>query len=94
MITPIIGEMDDPAAIELLRSHFHALFEQPTPRQVLVNLEYVHHLNAQAIGVLLAHHLRLDRCWRRLANLPAACASHGRVASSQADDAGRMPSHP
>jgi anti-anti-sigma factor len=61
VITPMIGELDDPEAIELLRSHFHALFEQPMPRQVAVNLEFVHHLNAQAIGVLLAHHLRLDR---------------------------------
>ena len=61
VVTPQISELDDPGAIELLRSHFHALFEQPKPRQVLVNLEYVQHLNAQAIGVLLAHHLRLDR---------------------------------
>jgi anti-anti-sigma factor len=61
VITPRIGELDDPEAIELLRSHFHAFFEQPMPRQVVVNLEFVNHLNAQAIGVLLAHHLRLDR---------------------------------
>jgi anti-anti-sigma factor len=61
VITPLTGELDDPEAIELLRSHFHALYEQPMPRQVVVNLEFVRHLNAQAIGVLLAHHLRLDR---------------------------------
>ena len=73
VITPQIGELDDPEAIELLRSHFHALFEQPMPRQVVLNLEFVRHLNAQAIGVLLAHHLRLDRAGGalRLCQTPA-----------------------
>lgn len=40
--------------------HLRALYDAPTPREVVVNLEYVGHLSAQAIGVLLAHHLRLD----------------------------------
>ena len=47
--------------IELLRAHLHSLLAQPLPRRVVVNLEYVAHLTGQAIGVLLAHHLRLDR---------------------------------
>ena len=73
VISPHIPELDDLEAIELLRSHFHALFEQPMPRQVVVNLEFVHHLNAQAIGVLLAHHFRLDRAGGalRLCQTPA-----------------------
>jgi anti-anti-sigma factor len=73
VITPHVPELDDPEAIELLRAHFHALFEQPLPRQVVVNLEFVHHLNAQAIGVLLAHHFRLDRAGGalRLCQTPA-----------------------
>ena len=61
VITPQLTALDDPNAIEDLRAHFHALYEQPLPRQVVLNLEFVRHLNAQAIGVLLAHHLRLDR---------------------------------
>ena len=61
MITPQVGELESESTIEMLRAHFQALFEQPLPRQVVVNLEYVAHLSAQAIGVLLAHHLRLDR---------------------------------
>jgi len=61
VITPQVSDLDDGESIELLRSHFQALFDQPLPRRVVVNLEYIGHLSAQAIGVLLAHHLRLDR---------------------------------
>ncbi len=61
MITPQVSDLDDGESIEMLRSHFQALFDQPLPRRVVVNLEYIGHLSAQAIGVLLAHHLRLDR---------------------------------
>src|SRR5262249_26386190 len=61
VITPQLPALDDPDAIEDLRAHFHVFYEQPLPRQVVLNLEFVRHLNAQAIGVLLAHHLRLDR---------------------------------
>jgi stage II sporulation protein AA (anti-sigma F factor antagonist) len=73
VITPQVVELDEPEAIEQLRSHFHALYEQPLPRQVVLNLEFVRHLNAQAIGVLLAHHLRLDRAGGalRLCQTPA-----------------------
>lgn len=61
VITPQVSDLDDAESIEMLRSHFQALFDQPLPRRVVVNLEYIGHLSAQAIGVLLAHHLRLDR---------------------------------
>ena len=61
VITPQVSDLDDNESIELLRSHLQALFDQPLPRRVVVNLEYIGHLSAQAIGVLLAHHLRLDR---------------------------------
>ena len=93
MVTPMIGELDDPEAIELLRSHFHALFEQPMPRQVVVNLEFVHYVNAQAIGVLLAHHFRLDRAGGCLANLSSARESWPFCIRS-GDHAGRMPPEP
>lgn len=61
VVTPEVGELESDATIELLRVHLHSLLGQPVPRRVVVNLEYVAHLTGQAIGVLLAHHLRLDR---------------------------------
>jgi anti-anti-sigma factor len=62
VITPQVGELESESAIEFLRAHLHALYEKKkVPRQVVVNLEYVSHVSGQAIGVLLAHHLRLDR---------------------------------
>ena len=75
VITPLLTELDDDESIELLRGHLHALFDQPTPRHVVVNLECVRHLNAQAIGVLLAHHLRLDRAGGAL----RICQAHARL---------------
>jgi anti-anti-sigma factor len=73
VVTPRSGELGDPEAIEHLRSYFHYLFEQPMPRQVVLNLEFVRHLNALAIGVVLAHHFRLDRAGGalRLCQTPA-----------------------
>ncbi len=61
VVTPEVGELESDATIELLRLHLHSLLGQDVPRRVVVNLEYVAHLTGQAIGVLLAHHLRLDR---------------------------------
>ena len=75
VITPVLTELDDDEAIEVLRGHLHALFEQPMPRHVVVNLEFVRHLNAQAIGVLLAHHLRLDRAGGAM----RICQAHARL---------------
>jgi anti-anti-sigma factor len=75
VVTPQVSELDDAETIELLRSHLHALFDPPMPRQVVVNLEYIRHLSAAAIGVLLAHHLRLDRAGGAL----RICQAHARV---------------
>jgi anti-anti-sigma factor len=75
VVTPVLTELDDDDSIEVLRSHLHALFEQPTPRHVVVNLECVRLLYAQAIGVLLAHHLRLDRDGGAL----RICQAHARL---------------
>jgi anti-anti-sigma factor len=61
VVTPKVSELESESTIELLRVHLQTLFGQPLPRRVVVNLEYVAHLSGQAIGVLLAHHLRLDR---------------------------------
>jgi anti-anti-sigma factor len=75
VVTPQVSELDDAETIELVRSHLHALYDSPMPRQVVVNLEYIRHLSAAAIGVLLAHHLRLDRAGGAL----RICQAHARV---------------
>jgi anti-anti-sigma factor len=61
VVTPQVGELESESTIELVRAHLQALLERRLPRQVVVNLEYVAHVSGQAIGMLLAHHLRLDR---------------------------------
>jgi anti-anti-sigma factor len=75
VVTPQVPELDDNDTIEFLRSHLRALFEPPAPRHVVVNLEYIRHLSAAAIGVILAHHLRLDRAGGAL----RICQAHARV---------------
>jgi anti-anti-sigma factor len=75
VVTPQVPELDDSDTIEFLRSHLRALFEPPAPRHVVVNLEYIRHLSAAAIGVILAHHLRLDRAGGGL----RICQAHARV---------------
>jgi len=61
VVTPEVGELEMDSTIEALRAHLHSLLAGSVPRRVVLNLEYVAHLTGQAIGVLLAHHLRLDR---------------------------------
>jgi anti-anti-sigma factor len=60
IVTPKTSALDDDDTVEKLRVHLRALYDSPTPREVVVNLEYAGQLSAAAIGVLLAHHLRLD----------------------------------
>jgi anti-anti-sigma factor len=61
VVTPETSELENDATIERLREHLDALLGESVPRRVVINLEYVAHLTGQTIGVLLAHHLRLDR---------------------------------
>lgn len=61
VVTPETGELENDATIERLRLHLHSLLAESVPRRVVINLDYVAHVSGQAIGVLLAHHLRLDR---------------------------------
>jgi anti-anti-sigma factor len=61
VVTPETGELENDATIERLREHLHSLLAESVPRRVVISLEYVAHVSGQAIGVLLAHHLRLDR---------------------------------
>ena len=61
VVTPETGELENDATIERLREHLHSLLAESVPCRVVLNLEYVAHVTGQAIGVILAHHLRLDR---------------------------------
>ncbi len=74
-ITPVATELETDEANEALRRKLHALSERSFPRRVVVNLEFVGRLTRQTIGVLLAHHLRLDRVGGAL----RLCEAHPRI---------------
>ncbi|AMV36643.1 FHA domain-containing protein [Planctomyces sp. SH-PL62] len=61
VVTPVLTDLDDEAANEALRLRLIELAEQPLPRQVVLDLEFVGRLSRRTIGVILAHHLRLDQ---------------------------------
>ena len=61
VVTPETGELEDEATVERVREHLHDLLAEGGPRRVVLNMEYVAHVTGRAIGVLVAHHLRLDR---------------------------------
>jgi anti-anti-sigma factor len=75
VVTPQWPEMDDEGANEALRQRLIELFEQPLPRQVVVNLEFVGHISRQTIANLLAHHFRLDRAGGAM----RICQAHARI---------------
>ncbi|MDR3622544.1 MAG: FHA domain-containing protein [Paludisphaera borealis] len=75
VVTPIVTDLEGEEANEALRLKLHELSEQPLPRRVVVNLEFVGRLTRQTIGVLLAHHLRLDRVGGAL----RICEAHPRI---------------
>lgn len=75
VVTPIVTDLDGEEANEALRLKLHELSERALPRRVVVNLEFVGRLTRQTIGVLLAHHLRLDRVGGGL----RICEAHPRI---------------
>ncbi len=75
VITPQIPELEDEAILEALRSRLAELFEEPLPRRVVVNLEFVNHLSRQTIALLLAHHFRLEWAGGGL----RICQAHARI---------------
>jgi len=75
VVTPVATELETEEANEALRLKLHELSERPLPRRVVVNLEFVGRLTRQTIGVLLAHHLRLDRVGGAL----RICEAHPRI---------------
>jgi anti-anti-sigma factor len=76
VVTPLVPDVDGPA-VDPLRAELFAVFERPMPRRVVVNLAHVGHLSGRAIGVLVAHHLRLERAGGAL----RVCGANPRVAA-------------
>ncbi len=61
VITPVLTDLECEEANEALRLRLIELAGQPLPRQVVLDLEFVGRLSRRTIGVLLAHHLRLEQ---------------------------------
>lgn len=61
VVTPRFNRLDEQATIDSLRALLIELIERPVPRRVVLNLKHVSGVSSRAIGVLVAHHLRLDR---------------------------------
>ena len=60
VLTPLSSDLDEERTIGPLRDELLSLFEATRQRRVVVNLTHVAHLTGRAIGVLLAHHLKLE----------------------------------
>jgi anti-anti-sigma regulatory factor len=61
VVTPVLPDLEDEEANEALRLRLIELAERPLPRQVVLDLEFVGRLSRRTIGVVLAHHLRLEQ---------------------------------
>ena len=61
VVTPRLAGLDDEATTDGLREALSALCGRFRSRRIVVNLAHVGHISGRAIGVLLAHHLRLSR---------------------------------
>lgn len=72
VLTPIVGRLEDEVQVENLRVVLQALLTEARHRLV-IDLRHLTHLSSRAIGVLLAHHLRLERVGGaiRLCHIPA-----------------------
>jgi anti-anti-sigma regulatory factor len=75
VITPQIPELGEEEMLEALRGKLQSLYEDPLPRRVVVNLEFVNHLSRQAVAMLLAHHFRLEWGGGAL----RICQAHARI---------------
>jgi anti-anti-sigma factor len=61
VVTPLAPELDGESILGTLRARLAALLENELPRRVVINLSHVAEISGRAIGVLVAHHLRLER---------------------------------
>jgi anti-anti-sigma factor len=61
VVTPLASHLDDESSVGLLRAGLVALHERGLSHRVVIDLSRVAHLSSLAIGVLVAHCLRLER---------------------------------
>lgn len=73
VLKPVMARIEDETHVVVLRETLQRLLECSTPHRVVLDLSQVTHLSSRAIGVLLAHHLRLERLGGsiRLCHVPA-----------------------
>jgi anti-anti-sigma factor len=76
VVTPLAPELDEAEAVDAFRRGLNSLEAARLPKRVVINLTHVGHLSGRAIGVLVAHHLKLDRSGGAL----RVCLANPRVA--------------
>jgi anti-anti-sigma factor len=76
VVTPLAKELDDESEVDGFRDALLSLNKLRLPKRVVINLSHITHLSGRAIGVLVAHHLRLDRSGGAL----RVCLANPRVA--------------
>lgn len=78
VVTPLTDQLDGERTLETLRSRLNGFVEGgELPRRVVINLAHVRLITGRAIGVLVAHHIRLDRSGGSL----RVCEANPRVAA-------------
>lgn len=61
VVTPLAATIEDEATIAPLRDGLNALLDSTLPRRVVMNLDRVGTLSSRAVGMIVAHSLRLER---------------------------------
>lgn len=61
VVTPRLTDIESEESLTAVRSGLFELFESGASKRVVLNLERVSRISSRGIGILLAHHLRLDR---------------------------------
>jgi anti-anti-sigma regulatory factor len=78
VITPLDPALLSGTDITVFRDELATLLAGPVPHRVVLNLKLVARLSNAAIGILVAHHIRLDRIGGAL----RLCEPHARVAEA------------
>jgi anti-anti-sigma factor len=76
VVTPLTADLDDESDVDTFRDALMSIGAKNAPNRVVINLTNIGHLSGRAIGVLVAHHLRLDRSGGAL----RVCLANPRVA--------------
>ena len=76
VVTPLDPQLLSGADVTVFRDELAALLVGAVPHRVVLNLKLVARLSNAAIGILVAHHVRLDRVGGAL----RLCEPHARVA--------------